>query len=68
MSQIQAKKYTHFHGTFQKYSNEITEEKYFVEPCLDGGDPCNGEEAQRYPGLVCQAMSAAGFRKDDIQF
>ena len=34
---------------------------------MDGGDPCNGEEAQQYPGLVSQAMSAAGFRKVDIQ-
>jgi len=33
----------------------------------DGGDPCNGEEAQQYTGLVSQAMSAAGFRKVDIQ-
>ena len=34
---------------------------------MDGGDPCNGEEAQQYPGLVSQAMTAAWFRKVDIK-
>ena len=38
MSQIQANKFTHFHGTFKKNKNEITEENYFVEPCFG---PCH---------------------------
>ena len=29
----QTKKFTHFHGTFNKIGHEITEENYFVEPC-----------------------------------
>ena len=32
LSWIQTKKITHFHGTFNKYENEITEDKYFAEP------------------------------------
>ena len=27
-------KFTHFHGKFKKYKDEITEKNYFVEPCI----------------------------------